>query len=315
MATRHLVDPELRPGLDIIPTLDFSAETLPAIRAQFGSGGPIPADDDLDGVVRELAIICGTGGHELPLVIFRPMHLPTNAPVVLYMHGGGYVIGSAASMLGANAQLAKSTECLLVAVDYRLAPETCHPGPIEDCYAALRWIHDNAADLGIDQNRIAVAGESAGAGLAAALALLARDRAELKILHQHLTYPMLDDRTCRDNANPNTGEFIWTPESNAFGWSCLLGCPAGAEGVSPYAAAARAEDLSGLPGAYIAVGALDLFAEENVEYARRLMRAGVRTELHVYPGAYHGFEIVSDAEVTRNAHRNSVAALRRAFQN
>lgn len=313
MTTRHLVDPELLPGLDLIPTLPFSAETLPLIRQKFGAGSASPSDSEPQGAVPDTVRIPGPEGHDLPLIIYRPANLPTNAPAVLYMHGGGYVIGSAASMLGANQGLAQAAECLLVAVDYRLAPETCHPGPVEDCYAALKWLHDNAASLGIDPARIAVAGESAGAGLAAALALLARDRGEVAIVHQHLIYPMIDDRTCRDNANPHAGEFVWTPESNHFGWSSLLGFPAGGEGVSPYAAAARADDLTGLPGTFISVGALDLFAEEDIDFARRLMRAGVPTELHVYPGAYHGFDIVSEAAVTRKAHQNSISALRRAL--
>lgn len=313
MTTRHLVDPELLPGLDLIPTLDFNAETLPVIREMFGK--PPSSDDggEAIGGSEELHETTGPGGNRIQLFVFRPQSLDRHAPALLYIHGGGYVIGSASSMLGATRDLAIACRCLLVSVDYRLAPETPHPGPVEDCYAALAWMHANAADLGIDAARIAVAGESAGAGLAAALALLARDRGEMAIVHQHLIYPMLDDRTCRATANPHSGEFVWTPESNAFGWSSLLGCPAGSEHVSPYASVARAGDLSGLPSAFIAVGALDLFTEEDIEYARRLMRAGVPTELHVYPGAYHGFEIVRDAAVTRSAHHISKTALRRAF--
>jgi acetyl esterase/lipase len=202
---------------------------------------------------------------------------------------------------------------VVASVDYRLAPETPHPGPIEDCYAALVWLRENAASMGADPKRIAIAGESAGGGLAAALALLTRDRAEIQLVHQHLIYPMLDDRTGPGTANPYAGEFIHTARSNCFAWSAHLGQPAGSPGVSAYAAAARAEVLTDLPSTYIAVGALDLFAEENLEYARRLMRAGVPTELHLYPGAYHGFELAADAKVTHRAHDNSTQALRRAL--
>jgi len=209
--------------------------------------------------------------------------------------------------------MAAEAQCIVVAVDYRLAPETPHPGPVEDCYVALKWLHDKADELGIDRQRIVLAGESAGGGLAAALALLARDRSEVSVAHQHLTYPMLDDRTSRANCNPHAGDFVWTPEANVFGWSSLLGEPAGSDGVSPYAAPARAADLVGLPSTFIAVGALDLFAEENLEFAKRLMRAGVPTELHLYPGAYHGFELASEATVTRNANQVSLAALRKAL--
>jgi triacylglycerol lipase len=186
---------------------------------------------------------------------------------------------------------------------------------VEDCYAALAWVYANAEALGADTARIGVMGESAGGGLAAALALLARDRGDYPLAFQHLMYPMIDDRTCVDpDPHPFVGEYIWTAHNNAFGWRALLGVEPGSEGVSPYAAAARAEDLSRLPPTFISTGALDLFLEENLEYARRLMRAGVPTELHVYPGGYHGFDIAPDAEVSKNARRNRMAALAKALK-
>lgn len=313
MTTKHLVDRDLLAGLDLMPSITFSAEILPAVRQQMAAMIATMPIQSVDGVDSEARTIRSPEGHDIPLLIHRPKSLKANAPAVLYIHGGGYVIGSAAMMQIPNQRLASEADCLLIAVDYRLAPETAHPGPIEDCYVALKWLHDNAAALGIDSARIAVAGESAGAGLAAALALLARDRGEIALIHQHLIYPMLDDRTTRENANPHAGEFVWSPESNAFGWSSLLGRPAGSDGVSPYAAPARAEDLAGLPGTFISVGTLDLFMEEDMEYARRLIRAGVPTELHIYPGAYHGFEIAAEAPVTKKAHHNSIQALRRAL--
>jgi acetyl esterase/lipase len=140
----------------------------------------------------------------------------------LHIHGGGYIIGTA-KMSTRQLQKALDADCIVASVDYRLAPETTHPGPVEDCYEALKWLHENAASLGIDAARIAVEGESAGAGLAAALALLARDRGEIPIIHQHLIYPMLDDRTCVAETHPYAGEFVWTRKSNFFGWSSLLG--------------------------------------------------------------------------------------------
>src|SRR5262249_39769655 len=159
---------------------------------------------------------------------------------------------------------------------------TPFPGNVEDCYAALAWMAGEAAALGVDAARIGVMGESAGGGLAAALALLARDRGEHRLAFQHLIYPMIDDCTCTAaEPHPSTAEFIGTPASNRFGWTSLLGTEPGGADVSPYAAAARATDLAGLPPAYIATGALDLFLEENLEYARRLIRAGVPVELHV----------------------------------
>jgi Esterase/lipase len=178
----------------------------------------------------------------------------------------------------------------------------------------LKWLSTHADELSIDPNRIAVGGSSAGGGLAAALALLARDRGEIPLAFQFLLAPMLDDRTCTlAKPHPYTGEFIWTPDANRFGWTSLLGQEPGGPDVSPYAAAARAKHLEGLPATFLYVGALDLFLEEDLEYARRLTRAGAPTELHVYPGAYHGFRMVADAQVTQVAERDLLAALKRAF--
>jgi acetyl esterase/lipase len=210
--------------------------------------------------------------------------------------------------------IVSATGCAVVSVDYRLAPETPYPGSVEDCYAALKWLFTHAEDLGIDPKRIAVGGSSAGGGLAAALALLTRDRGEVPLVFQLLLAPMLDDRTCTSTEpHPYTGEFIWTPEANCFGWTSLLGQKPGGPDVSPYAATARAEHLEGLPATFINVGALDLFLEEDMEYARRLVRAGVSTELHVYPGAYHGFRMVAGAQVTHASQRDQFTALKRAF--
>jgi triacylglycerol lipase len=169
--------------------------------------------------------------------------------------------------------------------------------------------------LGVDRERVAIGGTSAGGGLAAALALRARDRAELQVAFQVLLVPMLDDRTAAAaDPHPFTGEFIWTPANNLFGWTALLGRAPGGEGVSPYAAPARAESLAGLPPAYISTGAIDLCLEEDMEYGRRLMRAGVPTELHGYPGAYHGFSRAADARVAKAYTRDYIHALQRAFE-
>jgi len=188
---------------------------------------------------------------------------------------------------------------------------------LSNCYAGLKWLYGNASSLQVDRTRIAVKGERAGGGLAAALALLARDRGEVRLAHQHLIYPMIDDRTGADgsaDANRFVGEYVWTPAHNQFGWASLLGTAPGGGGVSPYAAAARTDDLAGLPPSFISVGALDLFLEEDMDYARRLSRAGVPVELHVYPGAFHGFDIAPQtARVAIGAARDSRDALRRAL--
>lgn len=314
MTSRHLIDPDLLAGLARFPSFAFSAETLPMVRAGIAAMPRPEAQTDAE-VMVEACSVLGQGGHRLALMVYRPVSAASSCrPALLHIHGGGYVIGSAQMSSAACADMAKAMDAVVVSVDYRLAPETPHPGPIDDCYAALRWLHEQAANLGVDPTRIAITGESAGGGLAAALALLARDRGEYAICHQHLIYPMIDDRTCtRHDPHPLTGEFVWSGCSNHFGWSSLLGHAPGLPDVSPYAAAARAQDLSGLPSCFIAVGALDLFLDEDVDYALRLTRAGVHTELHVYPGAYHGFEMNVTADVVTHAKATSYRALKRAL--
>lgn len=315
MNSRHRVDPELAPILDILPVAQLTAESLPAIRAAGAAMlGSIPVPDFPGLSVGERLVPGPEGAPDVRVLVYRPE--PQAAPTagLLWVHGGGYVSGSAAAEDIRARALAAALGCVLVSVDYRLAPEVPHPGPLEDCYAALRWLHASAAELGVDPARLAVGGGSAGGGLAAALALLARDRGEVPLVFQCLLAPMLDDRTVTlDPPHPYAGEFIWTRDANRFGWASLLGHEPGGEGVSPYAAAARAEDLAGLPATFISVGALDLFLEENMEYARRLTRAGVSVELHVYPGVYHGFQMVPQAQVTKAAERDQISALRRAL--
>jgi triacylglycerol lipase len=218
-------------------------------------------------------------------------------PAYLHMHGGGYVLGMPELNDGANRSFAAELGCVVVSVDYRLAPETQSPGALEDCYAALMWLHAQTEQPGIDATRVAIGGESAGGGLAASLALLARRRGEAQICFQLLDSAMLDDRTgsnSEPNPHPHCGEFVWTQNSNRFAWRCLLGVEPGGPDVPIEMVPARATDVSGLPPTFIAVGALDLFLEENLEYARRLMRAGVATELHVIPGAFHGFAFTGE---------------------
>jgi acetyl esterase/lipase len=315
-----LVDPELRGLLSAFPQLSLSLEELPQIRR------------DGDEMWRNLAAAAGTapdkgiraterfipgppGAPSVRLLTYEPTHVRHHMPAYLHIHGGGYVLGTADSAEIANRELAAALSCLVVSVDYRLAPETRAPGSVEDCYAALKWLHASATELRVDPARIAIGGESAGGGLAAALALLARDRNEIPICFQNLVYPMLDDRTAAlVRTNPHTGHHLWTHESNRFGWTALLGAAPGAVGVSPYAAPARAVDLRGLPPTLITVGALDLFLEEDIDYATRLMQAGVPTELHVYPGAYHGFDLASESRVAQAMIRDRLNALRYALK-
>lgn len=222
----------------------------------------------------------------------------------LYLHGGGMIFGL--DHLGAMYDLAvrdyvAATGVPMLVVDYRVAPEHPHPTPVEDCYAALRWLADNAAGLGADPARLAVMGDSAGGGLAAAVCLLARDRGGPQIAQQLLVYPMLDDRTT--TVDPQLLPFLtWSYDDNATGWGALLGGTAGTGAVSPYAAPARAADLTGLPETYIDIGDLDIFRDEDLSYARRLCDAGVPTELHLHPGCPHAFEALAHgAEVSQRA--------------
>lgn len=308
MTSRTLVDPELLPLLDAWPAVELSDAILPQMRARVL---PMPPDTD-DGVTVERRAIPGSErAPDLELLIYRPAETRSRT-CIYHIHGGGYVAGKASEFSAMLRPLAASLGCTIVSVDYRLAPETPHPGPIEDCYAGLVWARDNCAALGADPAQIGVMGESAGGGLAAALALLARDRGGPPLAFQCLTYPMLDDRTSTSREpRAHTGEFVWTPHNNRFGWRALLGKEPGGSDVSCYAAAARADHLGDLPPTFIMTGALDLFLGEDLEFAGRLMEAGVPCELHVYPGGFHGFDLAPDASVAASARDARVSFLRR----
>jgi triacylglycerol lipase len=203
----------------------------------------------------------------------------------------------------------------VAAVAYRLAPGKRVSGALEDCYAALKWLHAEAEALGIDRARIAIGGGSAGGGHAAALAIYARDKGEVPVCAQVLDAPMIDDRTgATSDPHPYCGEFVWPAANNRFGWGALLGVTPGGSDTPAGAAVARIQDLAGLPPAFISVGALDLFLEEDLEYARRLIRAGVPTEVYVISGAYHGYGVAAATPQAQEAARLRNAALARAFR-
>jgi acetyl esterase/lipase len=317
MTTRYLVDPELVAALDLFPPLELSNEAVVQIRAmqeemRAQMAAHQPAFPGI--AVSERFIPGPEGAPEVRVLVYQPTTAQAPFPALLWMHGGGYVMGTADRDDLVLKGIVSAVGCAAVSIDYRLAPETPHPGPVEDCYAALRWLYAHAGELGIDPTRIAVGGASAGGGLAAGLALLTRDRDEVPLVFQLLIYPMLDDRTVTvAEPHPYTGEFVWTHSENRFGWMALLGQEPGGPDVSPYAAAARAEHLEGLPPTFIDVGTLDLFLEEDLEYARRLIRAGVPTELHVHPGAFHGFDMAPEASISQSAMLDRFDALRHAF--
>jgi acetyl esterase/lipase len=239
--------------------------------------------------------------------LYRPSSPTRVAPGILWIHGGGYVSGTAAMDDRIARKTAESTGALVASVEYRLAPEHPYPAALDDCYAALRWLTTRED---VDQRRIVVVGISAGGGLAAGLNLRCRDAGLAQLAGQVLVYPMLDDRTVQRSRA--TGARGWPPEDNAFGWRSYLGQDPGADGVSAYAAPGRCEDLSGLPPTWIGVGTADLFHDETVDYAHRLSDAGVPTQLEVVSGAFHGFDRAGPRTALArrfNAHRS--AAIRR----
>lgn len=298
--SRHLVDPEIAAMLEM-PALDLSDETLAEIRANpmfTGEGQPEPPFP-----VREVFAPV-PGGPDVRLLVIDPPSDTANRGAVLYIHGGGMVVGTADSALADKPALALAHDCVVMAVDYRLAPEAPFPGPQEDNYAALAWLADNAAELRVDPSRIVVMGASAGGGLAAALALMTRDRGGPALAGQVLVYPMLDWRTGGPDdpyRNRHTGEFIWTREKNQYGWQALRGAYQPDDERRGWFSPALADDLGGLAPAFIMTGALDLFLDEDLDYARRLVDGGVPTELHVYPGAIHAFEMVPGTGLAEQA--------------
>ena len=233
-----------------------------------------------------------------------------NRPTVFHIHGGGFVGGSAKSVQRPLQELARALDCVIVSVEYRLAPETDWRGSTADNYNALMWLYANATEIGVDRARIVVFGESAGGGHAALLAIKARDGNVVRLAGQVLVYPMLDDRT---RVAPTCSNFYsWTPASNRFGWRAFLGQESGTLLVPTAAVPSRTDDLSGLPPTWIGVGSIDLFAKENVTFARRLRQAGVPTELLITSGGFHGFDVlVPEATVSRKFTAQKINALRR----
>ena len=307
------VDPELAAALKKFPPVeDPNARNLAALRA----GDANSSVSKAPGLQPRKTTVPGPAGQkDVPVLIIDPKPGGRNRPATIYIHGGGFVAGRADTNLQLAQDIAEATQSLVVSVDYTLAPEAKFPVAREQNYAALAWVHENAQKLGIDRERIAVMGDSAGGGHAAMLAIAARDRGKYAIAYQCLIYPMLDDRTGSTNhMPPHIGHFNWTEAANRFGWSSLLGVPAGSASVPPGAVPARVANLSGLPPTFIGVGSIDLFFAEDVEYARRLALSGIGTELLVMPGAYHGFDVVTRTAKLTVQFRNAwQAALRRGL--
>lgn len=254
------------------------------------------------------------GAPDVLVRLYRPAELTEPAGALLHIHGGGMVLGDVSMTDDACAAVADEVGILVASVDYRLAPEHPFPAPLEDCYAALLWLSRTAGELEVDPERIAVGGGSAGGGLAAGLALLARDRGEVPVAFQLLVYPMLDDRNATPSSSDINDTRVWNRAANVYGWNAYLTGRAGADDVPGYAAPARAVDLAGLPPAYVNVGDLDLFVDEDIAYATALRRAGVPVELHVYPGAFHGSNgFAAASALSQRWTRDERDALRRGL--
>lgn len=260
--------------------------------------------------------IPGAGGQDMMVRIYTPQpEGDAKRPALLWIHGGGYVMGHPGYDDNLCQAFAEAAGCLVFSPDYRLAPEHPFPAGLEDCYATLVWMQESAETFGIDATRLAVAGASAGGGLTAALALLARDRGGPDICFQMPLYPMIDDRNVLPSSHEITHPAVWNRNNNVAAWRMYLGEGGSGKGeVSPYAAPLRADNLAGLPPLYTCVGQLDPFRDETIEYVSRLARAGVDVEFHLYPGGYHAFEhAVPDAEVSIRAKNDYVRALAEAF--
>lgn len=306
MDIQGLLDADIAEALRVMPPLPeggYIRENLALLRERSAArSAGIQLSDAVER--RDIAVPGRDGAPDVVIRIHRPKGEDGLLPCIYSIHGGGYISGSYAGDDLRFDKWCPLLKCVGVSVEYRLAPETPYPGPLEDCYAGLAYIQANAAGLGIDQARIGIAGASAGGGLAAALALLVRDRSEFAITFQLLLYPMIDDTITTESSAWDVP--IWPPQANHFGWAAYLGELAGGD-VPAYAAASRANDLAGLPPALVLVGALDGFLDEDVDYAMRLTHAGVPTELQVYPGAPHGFDgLLPNAAVSRRARARIV---------
>ena len=315
-ALQH-VDPELHPAARRVIQMDgdgsqWNDEFLKKMRA--GGGAPPSAPRLPDVPVEELKVPVGQGQPDVTIFVINAKP-GGKRPGILHTHGGGHILGSARSEVAYEQALAKELDCIIITVEYRLAPETTYRGSIEDNYAALRWMYGQADRLGLDRGRIVSMGESAGGTHAALLALTARDRKEVPLAGQILIYPMLDDCTGSSvKPPPYIGAVGWSAPANRFGWKSFLGMAPGGTNVPAAGVPARRTDLAGLPPAYVAVGGIDLFVSEDIEYARRLNNAGVPTELLVLPGAFHGFDRVApDTAIARRFTEAKLQALRKAF--
>lgn len=320
LTTRPPLDPELAPVEEargaVFPAL--SDETLPVIRRQIAAGSPGLDSEALTagGRVRveERQIPGPDGAPDITLLILSPAEDRGPKGGILSLHGGGMIMGGRRDHVGHLLPHVIDGSAVVVSVEYRLAPDHPDPAPVEDCYAGLVWMAKNAAELGIDPERLLIAGVSGGGGLAAGTALLARDRAFPELSHQILICPMLDDRFETHSSRMVDREGVWDRYSNLYAWTSVLGERRGGPEVSQYAAPARAEDLSRLPRTYIDTGSAEGFRDEILIYAGRLSEAGVSVDLHMWGGGFHSFDMAVDhAAVSRASSATREEFIRRAL--
>jgi acetyl esterase/lipase len=308
----YAYDPELAPIVAALPQLDIS--DIAAARAQMRAmREALPPFVKPDGVTVAKRTVSGPPGDpDIELAIFRPEPQAARSPALYWIHGGGFVLGDVDGDMAAPAQFAGELGAVVVSVEYRLAPEHPFPAPVEDCYAGLVWMSEHAEDLGFDPRKLAIGGLSAGGGLAAAVALMARDRGGPALCFQVLDIPELDDRLSTPSMRQFTDTPLWNHPNAVTSWQAYLG--PGRRETPVYAAPARAADLSGLPPAYVVTCEFDPLRDEGIEYAQRLMQAGVPAELHHYPGTFHGSSGAgAGTAISTRMVTDRLAALARAY--
>ena len=315
MSRRDHIDPDVRGPLDQLLQLmpgGFNAVAdiveRRAAALQLLAALDVPPNPNV--VSADRAIPGPHGAPDITMRVYRPVDATGTLPGIYFIHGGGMVLGNMDGEDPVASMICERVDAIVVSVEYRLAPEHPYPAPVEDCYAGLAWMARNAAELGFDADRLAVYGGSAGGGLTIATSMLARDRGFPALRFQMPIYPMIDDRNETPSSHEITDIGIWDRSANIESWRWYLGNGK----PDHYAAPARAEDLAGLPATFIDVGTVDLFRDEDIAFATRLMQAGVPTELHVNPGAYHAAEMLApESALSERIWTRRIEALRRAL--
>lgn len=303
------IHPELQESARMSPKVNYSRGNVWLFNYLMRLMPPSRALEDL--LVENVLIPRQGGRTKIRLRTYKSKSISVPMPALIWIHGGGYLMGRPEQDDGTCSQFVHELGITVISVDYRCAPKHPFPAALEDCYSALKWAVSNSQNLNIDPNRIAIGGASAGGGLAAALAQLAHDRKEIRPVFQLLVYPMLDDRTVLRTDIDDSNNVTWTHKSNRFGWESYLGQECGAEKVPAYSVPARRADLSGLPPAWIGVGALDIFHDEDVEYAQRLRGCGIECEIEIIPGAFHGFDVFDPmVPIVQDFRKSQIAALK-----